>query len=295
MQTPVYDFLKQYARQNPVRMHMPGHKGQAPVPELQPAFAMDLTEITGADSLFEASGILAESQQHASVLYHTAGTFYSCGGSTLCIQTMLTLMKQEQRTIIAARTVHRSFLNACLLLDLAVTWVYPNSCADLVTGTYSIADFAAALQQAQQPACIYVTSPDYLGRQQDLAALAALCRTYDARLLVDNAHGAHLAFLPDNQHPIALGADLCCDSAHKMLPCLTGTAYLHTSRPEYAARIPDAMSLFGSTSPSYLLLLSLDLCNDYLEQHAKPDCLRTMQRAQALRQACAEKLAFSPY
>lgn len=293
MQTPVYDFLKQYARQNPVRMHMPGHKGQAPVPELQPAFAMDLTEITGADSLFEASGILAESQQHASVLYHTAGTFYSCGGSTLCIQTMLTLMKQEQRTIIAARTVHRSFLNACLLLDLAVTWVYPNSCADLVTGTYSIADFAAALQQAQQPACIYVTSPDYLGRQQDLAALAALCRTYDARLLVDNAHGAHLAFLPDNQHPIALGADLCCDSAHKMLPCLTGTAYLHTSRPEYAARIPDAMSLFGSTSPSYLLLLSLDLCNDYLEQHAKPDCLRTMQRAQALRQACAEKLAFS--
>lgn len=202
----------------------------------------------------------------------------------------------EAGTAYHHRCTHRApfLLNACLLLDLAVTWVYPNSCADLVTGTYSIADFAAALQQAQQPACIYVTSPDYLGRQQDLAALAALCRTYDARLLVDNAHGAHLAFLPDNQHPIALGADLCCDSAHKMLPCLTGTAYLHTSRPEYAARIPDAMSLFGSTSPSYLLLLSLDLCNDYLEQHAKPDCLRTMQRAQALRQACTEKLVFSP-
>ena len=109
MTTPVYDFLTAYAAQDNTRLHMPGHKGRLGAPALQEAAKLDLTE----------------SEANAASLYGTAYTLYSCAGSTLCIQAMLLLMKQEGRTVIAARNVHRAFLNACVLLDLPVQWVYP--------------------------------------------------------------------------------------------------------------------------------------------------------------------------
>ena len=118
------------------------------------------------------------------------------------------------------------------------------------------------------PVAVYLTSPDYLGNCADLAALSKVCKRRGVLLLVDNAHGAYLKFLPQSLHPLDLGADLCCDSAHKTLPSLTGAAYLHLSHsaPAFmtsAAR--DALALFGSTSPSYLILQSLDAVNAYLE------------------------------
>ena len=120
MKTPIYDALQAYADRQPIRFHMPGHKGHSAIPAWNPLYALDITEISGADSLLEADGIIAESEQIATALFFSAGTVYSCAGSTGCIQTMLTLMKQENRTIIAARNVHRSFLNACILLGLPV-------------------------------------------------------------------------------------------------------------------------------------------------------------------------------
>ena len=98
----------------------------------------------------------------------------------------------------------------------------------------------------------------------ELTAKNEVCKTYDTPLLVDNAHGAYLAFLEENRHPIALGATMCCDSAHKTLPVLTGGAYLHISKdaPESFVRSARSMlALFASTSPSYLILASLDRCN----------------------------------
>lgn len=276
MKTPIYDFLTQYIEHDPVRLHMPGHKGRLGAPALQQAAALDLTEIAGADSLFEANGIIAESEANAAKLFGTAATFYSCAGSTLCIQTMLMLMKQEGRTIIAARNVHRAFLNAAVLLDLSVKWIYPRESDDILSGRYDPEDFEAVLQQLGRPACIYLTSPDYLGRMTDIKVFAEICRRYHAKLLVDNAHGAHLAFLPEGLHPIQLGADYCCDSAHKMLSGLTGTAYLHV-RNDYDLdmnRVRSAMAMFASTSPSYLMLASLDWCNREL---ASPLFLKQMQ------------------
>lgn len=262
MNTPIYDYLREYAAKNPVRFHMPGHKGRLGAPPLHDALPLDLTEIPGADSLYAANGIIARSEANAAHLFGAGNTFYSCGGATLCIQTMMLLMKQENRTIVAARGVHRSFLNACVLLDLPVEWVYPRE-GGVLSGRYHPDDFAQVLQNLQRPACVYVTSPDYLGNMADVAAISKVCRQYSAKLLVDNAHGAHLAFLPHRLHPIQLGADYSCDSAHKMLSGLTGTAYLHLSyrTDTPAARVRDAMSIFASTSPSYLMLASLDWCN----------------------------------
>ena len=117
------------------------------------------------------------------------------------------------------------------------------------------------------PAAVYLTSPDYLGGMADISALAEVCRKHGTLLAVDNAHGAYLRFLEPSCHPLDFGADLCCDSAHKTLPVLTGGAYLHISRAAPASlweSAKTAMAMFGSTSPSYLTLASLDLCNRYL-------------------------------
>ena len=136
------------------------------------------------------------------------------------------------------------------------------------------AQLAAALDrlagQGKSPFGVYLTSPDYLGGMQDIAALAKVCDAHGVPLLVDNAHGAYLNFLVGgSRHPIALGAAMCCDSGHKTLPVLTGGAYLHLGpkapvQEETAVR--NALALFGSTSPSYLILQSLDRCNRYLSE-----------------------------
>ncbi len=262
MTTPILDFLIEYAKNDPIRVHMPGHKGHHTCEILREISRYDITEIPGADSLFRASGIIAESEENAATLFGTAATCYSCAGSTLSIQAMLLLMREESRTVIAARNVHRAFVEAAALLDLDIVWIYPNS-GSVISGAYPTEDFRTALdslEKAGKRACVYVTSPDYHGVFAEVSELSLLCRTYDAPLLVDNAHGAHLAFLPEPCHPIALGADYCCDSAHKMLSGLTGTGYLHakTASPETLRR---AMATFASTSPSYLQLASLDWCN----------------------------------
>ena len=293
METPVYDFLKRYAEGDTLRAHMPGHKGAAPADVPAELYGLDITEIAGADSLFEADGIIAQSERNTAALYGSAAAAFSAGGSTLCIQAMLALMKQEGRRVIAVRNVHRAFLNAAALLDMEVTWLLPRYSGGIISGELSLAEAEAALAADSRPSCLYVTSPDYTGRTADIGALAELCHRYGARLLVDNAHGAHLAFFEKNIHPMALGADLCCDSAHKMLPALTGAAVLHTSREEYRCGLKQAMSLFGSTSPSYLILASLDLCNRYIAERIRDDIAAALPRLSELRSGLADRLLFA--
>lgn len=298
METPIYDFLKEYSKKDPLRMHMPGHKGYAPENildnnNLNALYSLDITEIHGADSLFEADGIIKKSEENAARLYNSAETVYSCGGSTLCIQAMLCLMKQENRRVIAGRTVHKAFLNACILLDLNITWVYPKEENGILSGKYDIADFEKALADADgKSCCVYITSPDYMGNIADIKSLSEISHKYNAPLLVDNAHGANLAFTPDNLHPMTLGADLCCDSAHKMLPCITGCAYLHTSNEKYKGRLKSAMNMFGSTSPSYLMLMSLDLCNRFLAENARENIAEIYKATINMKKRLFEKYSY---
>ncbi|MBE6565257.1 MAG: amino acid decarboxylase [Ruminococcaceae bacterium] len=269
MNTPICDFVKAYAESGALRLHMPGHKG-VPLLGSEP---LDITEIDGADSLFAPDGIIRQSEENASSLFG-AHTFYSTEGSSLCIRAMLYLTalyakEQGKRFRIAAgRNAHKAFLSAAALTDADILWLVPKESDSYLSCPLSAEDLEKVLsEEDEKPAAVYLTSPDYLGHTSDIASLAEVCRRHGVLLLVDNAHGAYLKFLSPSRHPLDLGADLCCDSAHKTLPALTGSAYLHISPsapPLFAEQAKNALSLFGTTSPSYLILQSLDRCNAYL-------------------------------
>lgn len=291
MSAPIYEFAKNYAESGVSRFHMPGHKGK-PLHGLEP---LDLTEIRGADYLFGAEGIIAESEARTAALYGAAKTLYSTEGSSLCIKTMLAIAdhcradKSKRMLVMAPRNVHKAFINACILLDIDVEWVYPaeksrSLCSSGVTAHDIWASFRRCPREID---AVYITSPDYLGFIADIPAIAEVCKSYRVPLIVDNAHGAYLKFLDTDTHPITLGADMCCDSAHKTLPCYTGGAMLHISQNAPAGFVECSklmMSLFASTSPSYLIMQSLDLCAEYLAGDYRKALAETAARTELCKQ-----------
>ena len=267
MKTPIADFLAQYADSNYIRLHMPGHKGRG---ELE---RTDITEVFGADSLFDADGIIGESERCASDIFD-AHSFYSTEGSSLSIRAMLHLACLHAREngksplVLTGRNAHKSFISAAALIGFSVEWLYSKDESYLSCHiTPSELDEKIASME-QKPTAVYITSPDYLGNVSDIRGISDVCKKHGALLLVDNAHGAYLRFLTPSRHPIDLGADMCADSAHKTLHALTGAGYLHISKnaPKMLCEnAKSAMSLFASTSPSYLILSSLDKLNALLD------------------------------
>ncbi|MBR0087863.1 MAG: aminotransferase class I/II-fold pyridoxal phosphate-dependent enzyme, partial [Lachnospiraceae bacterium] len=328
--------------------HMPGHKGK---PLLGPE-ALDITEIRGADALYEASGIIRESERNASALFGTEDTFYSTEGSSQVIQAMLYLAglyarkkagtdsgitseisakktsgitseitaektagadpgrmtgkadSEKRIRILASRNVHKAFLYACALLDYDIIWLPGDIRESYLSIRTSKEQLEEKLEELAEEEClpdaVFVTSPNYLGNLADIRGFSEVLEAFDIPLLVDDAHGAYLHFLEEPAHPMDLGADLCCDSAHKTLTALTGCAYLHIGRkPEgsgksdraafFAANAKNALALFGSTSPSYLLLESLDLTNKVLSEKYREDLAAFIRKTERLKQTLTEK------
>ncbi|MBR5975895.1 MAG: hypothetical protein IK020_12015 [Clostridiales bacterium] len=327
MNTPICDFVREYAAKEAIRAHMPGHKGRGDIFAVVPgdetknqydeSFSRitryDITEISGADDLYYPHGIIAESEANASEAFQCP-TYYSTEGSSLCIRAMLYLAMMKQREdpsqsnargsppwVLATRNAHKSFASACILLGIDVEWLTSEK-TDEEEEQVDYTSFKEKLPEAIGrhgclPCCVYLTSPDYLGRFLDIEGISKLCHVRGVTVVVDNAHAAYSYFLSgpdyryeDDMSPIAQGADMCCDSAHKTLPVLTGGAYLHVRKgfflgnadymPPYlrttdvntayrqeenTRRVKEAMALFASTSPSWLILQSLDKQNPYLD------------------------------
>lgn len=267
--TPVCDFLKQY-RENTLRFHMPGHKGVGDTEKY------DITEIDGADVLYSPKGIILESEKIASEIFGSKATFYSTEGSSLCIRALVYLVSSyadkcgKNRKIVAVRNVHSSFISACALSDVDPVWFHGEG--DTMISQAIDYDKLRSFLKSEKPVALYLTSPDYLGYRSDIEVISKICHENNVLLTVDNAHGSYLKFLQKSEHPLDLGADLCVESAHKTLPCLTGTAYLHVgkSAPSFFAENANyALNLFASTSPSYLLIASLDAFNGKANDYSK--------------------------
>lgn len=289
---PLYEALQKYMRRAPARFHMPGHKGTAsPLAGVfGAALSFDVTEAEGLDSLYDASGPILAAERRAAALFGARDTIFSASGATLCIQTMLALVSGGGGKIVCARNVHRSTVNAMALLGLEPVWVWPRFEAGESLPVTPEA-VGAALRKTPDARAVFLTSPDYYGVLCDVGGVSSVCRQRGVPLLVDNSHGGHLRFCGGGElHPLRLGASLVCDSAHKTLPVLTGGAWLHIgdariSREEAKA----AAALFGTTSPSYPIMLSLDLARAWLAENGEAAFAEVCERVKALDALAAQK------
>ena len=254
-------------------MHTPGHKNN-PFYFPKEFWSLDFTELPDTDSLFEANGVIALAEKNAASVFGTAGTFFSSGGCTLCIQTMISLCCKRGSKIISSRNIHRSAVNTMALLDLQPIWILPkNEPNSFTSGRIQAEDVEQAIINNLNSSigAVYITSPTYYGEISDIKSISEVCKKYDIPLLVDNAHGTHLLLTKQNLHPIKLGATMTACSAHKTLPVLTGGAFLNISDERYLPYVKETMSIFASTSPSYLIMASLDLAVAYMCDKGKSD------------------------
>ena len=294
MDTPIFDFVQNYIKSNTARLHMPGHKGVS----FLGCENADITEISGADELYAPNGIIRKSEENATRLFDTARTIYSAGGSSQSINAMLYLAylradKSSRPFVLAGRNAHKSFIYALAKIDADVEWLYPANSDSICSCIITAEMLENKLKELEnKPFAVYITSPDYLGGMCDIESIAKICKKHNIPLLVDNAHGSYLKFCEKDMHPISLGADMCCDSAHKTLPVLTGGGYLHIAKSDkygFAKNAVNAMAIFGSTSPSYLILQSLDLCNKYMDEKIRDDIELCREKVAELRCLINEK------
>ncbi|TCL00034.1 lysine decarboxylase [Natranaerovirga hydrolytica] len=266
MYTPVYKQLQNYINQKTTSFHIPGHKNS---PFLKKELIhFDLTEIEGLDNLHSPNDIIKKSQENAARVYQTKKTFYLVNGSTVGILAAMLALTNKKDKIIMARNSHRSVYNGVILNELDPCYVYPDILKDYsVPGSIHPKDIEAILKKEKDIKLIIITSPTYEGIISDIKAIASIAKRYRIPLIVDEAHGSHLAFnkyFPSSA--IEYGADIVIHSLHKTLPSLTQTALLHINDNSIdAEKIKEHLSILQTSSPSYVLLSSIDYCIGLME------------------------------
>ena len=290
------NIIAEYAEKNPVRFHMPGHKGKQICGS--PGYSADVTELFFTDNLYnpdENSRLILGLEERISKCFfgdnptNQIVSYVSCGGATLGIQgALLSLVRNNKNKnggnlyIICDRNSHISFINALSLLNINPLWVYPGENFSERT-EYFIKNYDNIIGA-------FVTSPDYFGGMKDISDISLKCKTYALALAVDNSHGSHLAFYKDGcLHPIKCGADIVIDSIHKTLPVLTGAAVIHANK-NYSGfdSIRESVKMFASTSPSFLILQSIENMVDYLKIYGKPEHERLIADINSFREKAAE-------
>lgn len=261
---PLYLALLNHQKLGRASFHTPGHKCSGFFPDR--LLSLDLTELPDTDALFEADGSILECENILSQLFGAKRSLISAGGCSLAIMTMLKLCAKKNGKVICGRNIHRSAVNAMALLGLEPVWILPSGNDKSFTGRISADSIARAISENINVCACYITSPTYYGELSDIKEISKVCKEHNVPLLVDNAHGSHLRFLKEDLHPITLGASMSACSMHKTLPVLTGGAVLNISDSRFCDEAKSAMSLFGSTSPSYPIMASIDLCADWLMQ-----------------------------
>lgn len=278
--TTLYDRLVAYCRSNLYPYHMPGHKRRGIADALSDAFGIDITEIDGFDNLHQAEGLIKQAQERAARLYGAEETFFLVNGSTCGVLAAICAATEKGDTLLMARNCHKSAYHAAFLQELRVRYLYPSQIAE-----YDIADAIApvdveeALERFPECGAVVVTSPTYEGIVSDIGEISRIVHEKGKILIVDEAHGAHFGMadgMPENA--VRQGADIVIHSLHKTLPSMTQTALLHVNGPRVdRMKIQRYLSIYQSSSPSYVLMASMDACISYMKENAK-NCFEQMRR-----------------
>lgn len=281
--TPLYDAIRAYAAQKPTRFHMPGHKGSfLPVPELQSIAPLDVTEVEPTGDLFSGGEPFDTAQKLWAERFSMDNCLFLTGGSTLGLHAALALFCRPGDQVLIDRGCHRAVYNALALLDLEPIYL-PRSwrAGEGIAGPISPTDVENLLDFHPNIKTICITSPTYSGVLSDIKELSHIIHARGGNLIVDGAHGAHLPFLGVDAFP---GCDALICSAHKTLPALGQSALLFTNGVD-PRRVRQMTSVFGSSSPSYPMMISLDCARDYLEGDGTEEYRRVARRTAALRAA----------
>lgn len=283
------DSLYSYKKSGMSSFHTPGHKNNKEFFN-ENFFDFDFTELPDTDSLYESKSVIFESEKLMSELFGTKKVAFSAGGCTLCIQAMLRLVCPIGGKVIFSRTIHKSAVNTISLLGINPVWILPKKdSGKYLPGRTTPEDVRKMLIKNPDSKAVYITSPDYFGVVSDIKSIASECQKFDVPLIVDNAHGSHLMFLNPELDPIKSGASMASYSAHKTLPVLTGGAWLSINDDRFTDDVKDAMSLFGSTSPSYPVMMSIDICRLWLKERGKESFLKLRKRVAKIKKDMLEK------
>lgn len=266
----LWDALTHYNASEMLPMHMPGHKRKSGF--MHGISRYDITEIRGFDDLHHPEGIIKEAMAQAASLYQSDASYFLVNGSTAGILSAITAVTDMGDTILLARNIHKSALNAATLRRLTPAWLLPPIVSELgVYGSINPQDVEKALSENGSIKAVLIVSPTFEGIVSDVAAIAEIAHRHNVPLVVDAAHGAHLRFGKDfPQDALSCGADMVIESLHKTLPSLTQTAILHVKGPRIdKEKLAFALQAYQSSSPSYLLIASIMECLRIMESQGK--------------------------
>lgn len=279
MDRPVWEMLERNRER--LSFHMPGHKGRGPFGPVD-AYALDTTELPGTDDLYCPENGLRLAQERYAQAAGSGAALFLHNGSTAGIQAMLMLYAHPGDTVLLPRNAHLSAVNGCILGDLRPVFMPLTFTGDGYgyLREETVLDALAAHPEAR---CLLVTRPDYYGGCLPLGRIAAAARKQGCRLVVDEAHGAHLPWLPGLTGAAQAGAAAWVQSCHKTLPSLTGTAVLHLRDPEDGPRALRLLRMTQTSSPNYVLMMSVDDARAYMEAQGRERLTAVCAAADALR------------
>ena len=290
--SPLAKAILEYTAANPLPMHMPGHKRNvAMLPDLLPYAELDITEIAGFDNLHCATGILLQCEERAARLWGSRRCFFLVNGSTCGILAAIRAATKPGDTVLVGRNCHRSVYHALELCQLHPLYLFPKIDPDTgIAGSIPPEQVRERLSAHPEAALVVLTSPTYEGVISDVAAISDAAHHYGIPLLVDEAHGAHLGFSPYFPgEALQSGADLVVMSLHKTLPALTQTGLAHLSGTIIQEkRLERELAVFETSSPSYLLMASIDACVHLLENRGTTLFADYAQALDGFDQAVAE-------
>lgn len=266
----LYQKLEEYSKKDIVPLHMPGHKRNTKMLGTQLPYNIDITEIDGFDDLHHADGIIKNIQEKAQKIYNTKKSFLLINGTTCGILAGIRSFVKKNDKILVARNCHKSVYHAIELNELKPIYVMPKTNEDGINLGITPKEVKNKIKENPDVKLVVLTSPTYEGIISNIKEIVKICHENKIPVLVDEAHGAHLKFMNKTKELSAVdaGADIVVQSVHKTLPALTQTSLLHINgNMVNEEKLKHELSIFETSSPSYILMASIENCLDFLQQN----------------------------